>query len=138
MTKSQIYTQIRVCNNNIASYKRKIKTCEDNIDDLEALKSKVVRTKDNFQNQKQHRCNDLYNLNNHSCNLDSVQEYYKKMYNILNGNEYKRAINALDNSLTSIEKQKSQMVKNINQYNKNISYQQNRRTYWYNQLKYAD
>lgn len=138
MTKSQIYAQIRVCNNNISSYKRKIKACEDDIDDLEALKSKVTRTKADFQNQNKRRNNALSVLDNHNRNLKSVDGYYKKMHSVLNGSEYRKAINSLENSLDSIEKHKNQLSKNISQYRRNINYQENRRTYWYNQLKYAE
>jgi chromosome segregation ATPase len=129
MSESNIRNKIYQYEKDIDLYYSKIKKLEQDISELEDLKSKYSSYQREFEMHQSKRKNTLENVKENRVSAKIVSKYYEGMQQLLTGNDFLNAYNGLDNVKTVINSKIQNMLDEIDSYrakirscNDNISY----------------
>lgn len=121
MSRSSIYRRIRSCENEIESYRSRIRILQDKQANLRALRQKYSNLQNNFGSRQSSRKNSLSNLRATHFNIKMVSPYYAGMSDLLNGSEFNHAYNGLEEAKSKISSSINSLQCEIDSFRNSIS-----------------
>lgn len=136
MTKDAVRRNIRYNEDLVRSYQKSINEKRIQIQELTQLKGKITSYKNEFAKKEKNRKNKLSSSVRISLNIFGI--YMGGIQAILNGIQYRKAMNGLDSASGEVQKRINSINGEINSLEGNVRYRKQRISYWQRQLRYAD
>ncbi|WP_075718706.1 hypothetical protein [Roseburia sp. 499] len=135
MTEYEIRSKIRRNEDMVDSYQSQIRELEEQMEDLEYLRSKFSTLQTNFGNKQDVRKRGLSGVFAKTAQIKIASRYYSGMNDLLNGTEFMNAYNGLSDAKDTIVRELDKIFTQREDLTRELNYRKQRITYWETELR---
>ncbi|MEE0931023.1 MAG: hypothetical protein UIM53_08485 [Acutalibacteraceae bacterium] len=137
MTISEIQSNINYNEGLIEQFYTEKRTLETQIDELEQLREKFTTLQNNFGSKQESRQQGLAKFTHTNINNKIFSNYFNGMTSLLSGRQFNDAYEGLSTAKQTINTKLQELMQNLTECEGNITYRENRKAYWQEQLRLA-
>lgn len=137
MTVNEIRNNIIYNENLIEQFYAEKRAIESQIDELEQLRDKFTTLQNNFGAKQESRQQGLLRFSHAIVSNKIFSNYLNGMTSLLGGQQFNDAYDGLTTAKQKINTKLNELLQNFNDCEGRISYRENRKIYWQEQLKLA-
>ena len=137
MTVNEIRNNIIYNENLINQFYAEKRTIETQINELEQLRGKFTTLQNNFGTKQESRQQGLLRFSQVIVSNKIFSNYLKGMTSLLCGRQFNDAYNGLTTAKQKINTKLNELIQNLYDCEERISYRENRKIYWQEQLRLA-
>lgn len=135
MTEHEIKIKIRKNEDMVDSCQSRIRELEEQIDNLECLRSKFSTLQTNFGDRQDIRKRGMSGVFGKTAQMKIASRYYAGMNDLLNGSEFMNAYNGLSDAKDTIVREIDRIYTQKDDLTGELNYRKQRITYWETQLR---
>lgn len=135
MTVNEIRNNIIYNENLIEQFYAEKRTIEAQIDELEQLRGKFTTLQNNFGAQQESKQQDLLRFTHTIVSNKIFSNYFSGMTSLLSGHQFNDAYDGLTMAKQKINAKINDLRQNLYDCEARITYRENRRVYWQEQLR---
>lgn len=135
MTEGEIKGNISYNENLIQGYLTQITKIQGEIEELEALKSKISNFQFDFASRQDSRRSGLSKYISFNLRSNIFSKYITGMSELLNGQEYTNTYNGLTTASERVQNKINEKTSSLTEVENNLSYRRKRKSYWEQQLR---
>ena len=119
----------------VESYENQIKTLEEQVNNLENLKSKFITLQYNFGARQDVRKKYLAGVSSKTAQIKTASQYYSGMTDLLNSSEFLNAYDGLSDGKDAILREQDKLFTQIEDLSAELNNRRQRITYWQTKLR---
>lgn len=135
MTEGEIRGNISYNENLIQGYLSQITKLQGEIEELEALKTKISNYQFDFASRQESRRSGLNKYLGFNLRSNIFSKYITGMSELLNGQEYSNTYNGLTTASERVQGKIDEKITALSEVENNLSYRRQRKSYWEQQLR---